>query len=430
VMQENLSSSPPFFGSFHIMYSRCAVVLLIAISVSDAHDDVEALHLLQTSSAKISLHSDKECKAGMRAERDAKKNMKADRAAIKAARAALKAAQQAMKGHEDDRAAAQAQIAQSCPAPEVDNSPDEGSSNILVTSYFPPKSVGHYPDLLNRPLSNAMKLAYGIEKIVPGGGLPEGRGTAMGSKIGVATMQPCSVAWTVGSVIEPSNGFGKANVGNMNGVVTHYPELFMQQANIASPQKCREWADTKMKWPDAFAVEFRGNIHGSPGVCKVFKTTDIPFERMGPALQLGYSQNIMYSCYLGNPQIWKQRLDASLAQGQIVDRCGKTSLWTFGDFFRQNALPNDPVFSTFITPVYVGKLATPDPLSGTEGGRKLCLKWVKGNAKCDDAIGIYLGNNECYCVLSTPYTVGRNKPRPPTAEVPSNGFGKEICLLK
>jgi len=425
VLQENLSSLP----SLHIMYTKCAIGLLTAITLSEANNNVDALHLLQTSSAKISLHSDKECKAAMRAEREAKKNMKTGRAAIKAARAALKTAQQAMKGYEDDRTAAQSQIAELCPAPEVDNSPDEGSSNILVTSFLPPKNNAYYPDLLNRGLSYAWKVGYGLEEVVPGGGVPEGRGTAMGSKIGIATMQPCSVAWTVGKVLEPSHGMGKANL-HVNGVFTSFTDLFQQATNIASPQKCREWADTKMKWPEAWAVEFTGNIRGYPGMCKVFKVTTIPWEQSGVGLDLGGAQNNIFSCYLGNPQEWKQRFDASLAKGQIIDKCGKTSLWTYGSTANQNAGPNDS--GTFITNFYVGKLSTPDPLAGTEGGRKLCLKWVKGNAKCDDALAIYLGGNgnECYCVFSTPVKAGRGVPRPPTAEVPSNGFLKESCLLK
>lgn len=185
-----------------------------------------------------------------------------------------------------------------------------------------------------------------------------------------------------------------------------------------------------MKWPEAWALEFSATMYGSPGICKVFRKVDgMPWNPSGLGLGLGFGHNNRFSCYLGNPEEWKQRLDAELAKGMLPDKCGKTSLWAYGEAGNQNE--NRPGHSsTFVPRIYVGKLSSPDPLGGTEGGRKLCLKWVRGNAKCDGAVGINLLNDQCYCLFSTPWVVGRAVPRPPTEEVPSNGFLKEVCLLK
>lgn len=364
----------------------------------------------------------------MRGERDAKKALKTNRAVLKEARAALKVAQQTKKDQEEARAAAQAQIAALCPAPEVDMSPDVGSSGTLVTSYIP-WTHQKWPDLLARLPAGW----YGFDKVVPGGGVPEGTGP-MGRAIGLNTMQPCSVAWTVGHPVIPatmtSQGGGTRRLPN--GQVYH---AFYQSTGLTmeNPAKCREWADTKIKFPEAGAVTFTSPqpIYGTPGYCTVYalkSPEDLPWQASGFDLTLRRSQNDKFSCYLGNPEEWKQRLKAQRAAGSMIDKCSKTSLWASGKLEAQEKRGQFPMKWTEVT---VGTISEPQPKPSTEAGRKLCLRWVRADERCNDAIAIMLwSNGNCMCSFNTwgvtpDLIVPQSIPNDP-----QNHIRHQICTLK
>lgn len=410
----------------------CAVGLL-AISVADAHEDVESLHLLQTSLAKVSVHSERECKAAKRAAREKKTKLKEARIAAKTARNAAKVANQVMKDLQTADAEAKAAVESKCPPPEVDMSPDQGCSDTLVTSFVlgaDSISNNQAQDLLKRQ----PKGFGGIQKFVPGGGLPAGQGTAMGSKLGPSIMQPCSVAWTAGAV-STFQTYYNHNTGQYR---TPTGETFtvMKKTDftIQSACDCRKWADTVVKFPEAAAVQWKTPYrNGGPGQCMVWsKVESIPWEQGGFWLALDLSNpadSLTFSCYLGNPEEWKVRLAAEKAAGQTIDKCRKTSLWSYGQFHLQQ----DPSYQyRTVALQYVGRISTPDPVAGSEGGRKLCLKWVKEDTKCSGAIAIQLSTNgECYCSFSTPGVNAkfRQVPRVPTEDNPDNGLSVMVCML-
>lgn len=266
-------------------------------------------------------------------------------------------------------------------------------------------------------------VVYGFDKVVPGGGVAAGQGTDMGSKLGIAVMQPCSVAWTVG------NTFSGINAEQRNIPGLGMKTIWKKKDNVQNPCACREWAETVLKWPEAAAVHFRGSTNGAPGQCFVYYMTDIPWEKHGFQLTLMPDINTNYMCYLGNPEEWKQRVKAEKAAGKLIDKCSKTSLWSFGKLqdWRQG-------FSS-IQKFHVGTLNYPDPTAGTEAGRKICLKWVKGNAKCAGAIAVQLDyKNECYCWdtsagMQVHAGDGRTVPTVETEMVPSNHLKYEVCML-
>lgn len=402
---------------------RCAVGLL-TVSASDDHADVEALQLLQTSFTKVAVHSERECRAAKKAARDKKKKLKEDRVAAKVARNAAKAAIALVKESQTADAEAKADVESKCPAPEIDMSPDQGCSGTLVSSYIV------IPSRRSREIDYVKTLPpdwYGLQKAVPGGGLPAGAGTVMGSKLGISLMQPCSVAWTVGEVSFVNQYY---NMGTGQYRIDNVVYDVMKKKTVASPCECREWADKVGTFPDTVAVQFKTGKYGTPGECQVWsRAGDVPWEKGGFWLQLDAEQGMLLSCYLGNPEEWKQRLKAEQAAGQTMDKCRKTSLWAFGELYWQY---DDA--GRQIRQILAGTLNEPDPLSGTEGGRKMCLKWVKNDVRCAGAVAIQLKyDGQCYCSMSTNGVkprIRREVPRPLSfSDGSRNGLSWETCLL-
>lgn len=381
---------------------RVAIVAAFTGPVS-AESDIQGISLLQTAAhvqSTVSAHSEKECKAATRAQRDTKKQLKTDKAAAKAAKAALKAARAALAASQEADTNALAAMAAACPVAEVDQSPDVGCSTDLVTSREDNTHAGVIPSR-GFPTGPGW---YGFQKVVKGDGITP----AGGKKLGVGIMQPCSQAWTVGkfalphSTWQPSFSSGQYN-GKYTGEYASVGEAYQGKKGLATACACREWAETVMPWPQAAAVEFRGTLNGASTntECKVFKMvppSDIPWARGGFSLALNTLNigNDVFTCYLGNPEEWKDRVEKAKAEvaPKLIDNCRK-DYWTAGE-----------IQGNRITEVqhYVGKLVYPMPLMDTPEGRKQCLKWVKADAKCAGAVGIYLkkmgGGNECYCFLS------------------------------
>lgn len=392
----------------------CAVCLLASASGA-ASEDGDALVLLQMSSARVSVHSDKECKAARKDQKAAKKTAKTDKAAAKAAKAAWKAARKAMKESKEAQAAADAKVLDLCPLPEVDRSPDEGCSATLITSCTPGVAQPEGALLLERGLP--YNKWYGFEEVLPGGGVPSvPTPTADGGssvfplttsamrKLGIAVMQPCSVAWTVGFIRYPYQVQG--STGKLPPTFRDFgdpnEQVFLRKENLKSPCECRAWAETVMPWPTGAAVEFLGHKSGgygggTPTQCTVFSMSSIPWKNLGFSLTLAHSANTHFSCYLGNPEEWKERLDKEKEAGRTVDKCSKTSLWSSGKWELQ---ANRTTRST-VPHQFVGSLSWPDPDVNSEAGRKMCLKWVKTNPKCANAIAIELHEQGCWCVFTT-----------------------------
>lgn len=384
---------------------------LLAVSVSGVHQDGNALSLLQMSSAKVSLHSDKECKAATKAHKDAKKKAKADKAAGKAAKAAWKAAKQAMQASKEAADEAYSNQLELCPVPEVDRSPDVGCSKTIVTSVFIGANEPGKPLLLERGLPFAGW--YGFEEVLPGGGVPsvptptaDGGSSVfpLASKamryLGIGVMQPCSKAWTVGEIMYPYQVDGRTGKLPANFPDVPGETIFMQKVGVhKTPCECREWAESVMKWPTGAAVEFnaQGAQGGVPGICTVFKMTALPWSKKGFSLTLANSANTHFSCYLGNPEEWQERLDKERAEGHTIDKCSKTAVWGNGRFAQQ---ANRTTRST-VAPIHVGTLVYPMPSPQSEAGRKMCLKWVKGNSKCANAITIEMNERGCWCATTT-----------------------------
>lgn len=410
---------------------------LVAISLADSHEDVEALHLLQTSSAKLSLHDDKKCNAARKATRDEHKQMKSDKKAVKEARNAFRAAQAALKESTTAHTAAATAEEAACPVPEVDQSPDQGCSDTLITSYTPGKS--HYPQCPNMLGASGRGLPHGggdpfwgFNKLVAGGGLPEGQKNGQ-KDIGISVLQPCSVGWTVGKLREPYGTNWQTGLTNTG------MRVFKEVKNLKTACACREWADSQMKFPEAAAVQFyttnqAGNPAGSS--CKVFAFTNLEWIKNGFELSLDRSQNWHFSCYLGNPEEWKERAAQEKADGILIDKCSKTSLWSFGKLALQewNAGYYSRTGPTWHDQVFAGKITHPDPPAGSEGGRKLCLRWVKKDPKCAGAIAIHLDQYQgnCYCSMTAPFqsdATSRPRRREPTEDNPSNGWTHSTCML-
>lgn len=410
---------------------------LLAVSVSGGHQDGNALSLLQMSSAKVSVHADKECKAATKAHKDAKKKAKADKVAGKAAKAAWKAAKQAMQASKEAADEAYSNQLEACPVPEVDRSPDVGCSKTLITSTTLGANQPGLPLLMERGLPSANW--YGFEEVLPGGGMPKVPfptfdggssvfpvSTKTERNLGVAVMQPCSKAWTIGEVrypyqvVDPPHATGTRTgrlspgfIPELNGEV-----VYMRKTGFKSPCECRAWAETVMKWPTGAAVEFWGQNNGQPGQCTVFKMTEVPWTRLGFSLSLATSANTHMSCYLGNPEEWQERLDNEKATGHTVDKCSKTEVWGCGGWVQQ---ANRTTRST-VAPIHVGNLVYPMPSPSTEAGRKMCLKWVKENPKCDNAIAIEMNARGCFCSTTV---LGLKKSG--RKEVPQDD--EQICML-
>jgi len=411
---------------------------LVAGADLASHEDGDALSLLQMSSAKVSMHfekDDKECKAATKAHKSVKKQAKIDKKAAKEARAAWKTAQQAMKDSKEAEAAALAKVAAECPLPEVDNSPDVGCSDILFTSLTPAVSQTKAPLLLERGLPGFTNW-LGFNEVLPGGGAPIGdfpngdgggkmipKSTKEERNIGIAVMKPCSVAWTVGmfryphTQVDQKTGKMRPGYFQQNNNVQPNEQIFMKKEGINTAQECRAWADTVMKWPEAAAVQFSHYGHG--GQCHVFSMTKIPFKSDGFSLTLVNSAHTDFTCYLGNPEEWKQRLAAEKAAGQTVDKCSKAGVWANGNW----ELNGNRTSRGTVGNIPIGKLSWPNPLGNTEAGRKSCYKWAKADPKCADAVALELVSDTCYCNPTT-NSIRRNAPRqdPPSAN--------QVCMFQ
>jgi len=380
----------------------CAVGFLASVPGAAYEVDGNALSLLQMSSARVSVQSDKECKVASKALKDAQKKTKTDRKAAKAARAAWKAAKQTLQESKEAEDAAYSKVEELCPTPEIDRSADVGCSATVITSCVAPRTQAHTPLLLERGLPHSKW--YGFEEVLPGGGVPsvptptgDGGSTVLPQTtkemrdLGIAVMQPCSVAWTVGRMKVPM--FMNLGTGKLGE-----EQVFKKKDGLKSPCECRAWAETVMPWPQGVAVSFLG-VSGTGGgtTCTVYGMTGIPWIGGGFGLTLINSMNTDFTCYLGNPEEWKERLDQEKAVGHTIDKCRKTGLWASGTWAAQA----DRVTRSTVQNPYVGKLSFPDPGVNTEGGRKMCLRWVKGNPKCANAIAIELNDHGCSCVITT-----------------------------
>jgi len=298
-----------------------------------------------------------------------------------------------------------AAVAAACPAAEVDRSPDVGCSTDLVTSREDRSQAGVFTSR-GFPTGPGW---YGFQKVVKGDGITP----AGGKKLGVGIMQPCSQAWTVGKfalphgTYQPSFVTGQYN-GKYGGAYASVGEAYKGKKGLATACACREWAETVMPWPQAAAVSFKGSLNGASAntECKVFKMVsreDIPWERGGFSLALNTLNvgNDEFTCYLGNPEEWNDRVKKAKAEVApiLIDNC-KKDYWTAGQIQGNRDFPE--------VQHYVGKLVYPMPLMTTPEGRKQCLKWVKADAKCVNAVGIFLkkmgGGDDCYCFLSVETT--------------------------
>lgn len=441
-----------------MVVSASSISGALAVLVASAHASGEVLSLLQTQVHKrdaiivggefadvenasiadfLSVQSDKDCKAATKAHRDAKKQAKSDRAAVKAARAALKAALATAAESKQKEEEGLAKMAEVCPVPEIDRSPDVGCSKIIVTSLTVKPGDPRNPELLERGLPadwygfDGANVADGT--IVPGGGIAQGRGTDMGSKLGTAVMQPCSVAWTSGAV--------------MPGRVPQYPsvdyrtgkdirtgeQVWLEKTGLRSACACREWAETVMKWPEAAFLEFQGlkngggyAPYGQATMCRVWAVSKLPWPRSKMGLHLREGGNRHFTCYLGNPEEYKERLANEKALGHVIDKCSKTSLWAAG-VPSKNILPTGS-FTLFHN---VGQLKSPDPPGHSQAGRKLCLKWAKKDPKCANATILTLGTHSpgmCECYESVDHINQLQVLYEPTADH-GIGQGKQVCQL-
>ena len=222
-------------------------------------------------------------------------------------------------------------------------------------------------------------------------------------------MQPCSVAWTVGQVIA---GPGVASWGGVDhntgkSRTPPYQQVWKKKVGVKTAAECREWADTVMKWPTAAVLEFEGlNMPGGywPGsaqqtTCRVWAMPDLPFLKSKFGLQLRGGGNRAVSCWLGNPEEYKERLANEKALGHTIDKCSKTSLWSAGipQYNVLGAQMRDR-YPSGITYRQAGQLMSPDPTGYTQEGRKLCLKWAKKDPKCANATLLYLKSTTGACV--------------------------------
>lgn len=253
----------------------------------------------------------------------------------------------------------------------------------------------------------------------------------MGAKLGVGVMQPCSVAWTAGRFYAPVGGINPMTgvIGGEFAGTLIYKEK-KNPGNFKTACECREWAESQIKWPQAAAVQFTGQMSGStaPTECRVYAMTTIPWDRRGFQLTLAHSWNNVFTCYLGNPEEWTQRVKKEKAAGHLIDKCSKTSLWAFGKVTQSvNGSGWVPFHS-------VGTLQPPDPVPGSVEARKMCLKWVKADARCANALYANLHKDgKCYCsdaFGAFDQGLQPREPQPTTAEQPSNQMQYEVCHLK
>lgn len=366
---------------------------VLAVSASGVQEeDGNALSLLQTSSLKVSEQSsNKDCKAAKAAYQDARTKVKTDKAARKAARKAVKAAQAALKAakatkEESEKAAevAYGKMAEVCPIPEVDlETPDEGCSGTIVTSFM---GKGIH-DLLNPANCNKYNgLANHLDKFdkcLPGGGVPGGHGKAYGDKLGIAIMQPCSVAWTSGGPIVPR---GTLSTGFQQVTNT---EIFKVKTGLRDHHACLDWAKSVAPWPESYAVTFGAN-------CQVHKKTTIPWKNFGPSLQLTPGNNIWFSCYLGNKAAWKKQYEEQQAENQLIDKCSKPvwSRWKL-----HNAEP--PVVPS----------GTPFKWLPMASSTKECYQNVKAEPVCGKAVAVRYkeAGGWCQCIYQTPAFEGDSR---------------------
>lgn len=384
-------------------------------SATGVHEDGNALSLLQTSSLKVSEHSSGgECKAAKAAHKAARAKVKTDKSAIKAARQALKAAREALKAAKatkvaSDEAAGEAynKVLEVCPIPEVDlTSPDEGCSATVVTSYRPQNRNG--PDLLDPAWCAAASTSgLGFDTCLPGGGVPEGHGKAYGDKLGIAIMQPCSVAWTNGGYIAPkgtlNQGPGKDGIRQGSGEV-----MWKAKAGMKTQCECLEWAKSVAPWPESIAVTFQNT-----GNCQVHKMTTLSWKEGGPALYLSTAHNNFFTCYLGNPAEWQQRYDSEKAQNQLIDKCSKPE-WSPTMLYAAEP-PSVPTGTPFKS------LWTGSGHGGAVISTKECYQVAKDDPACANAVALSYkaAMSWCRCIFQSSSLAPNNDNRgvQPQAEV-------------